>query len=47
MALDDSHLHAGAGEAECQRWSGLAGADDDRIEVGHDEPLQQQEASLQ
>src|SRR5262249_4959557 len=46
MALNDSHLHPGAGQAERQRWSGLAGADDDRVEVGHDKPLQQQEASL-
>jgi hypothetical protein len=38
MALNDSHLHPGAGQAECQRWSGLAGADDDRVEVGHDKP---------
>jgi hypothetical protein len=41
MALDDRHLHPGAGQAERQRWSGLAGADDDRIEVGHDKPLPQ------
>src|ERR1700746_386669 len=46
MALDDSHLHPGARQAECQRWSGLAGADDDRVEVGHDKPVQQQGASL-
>ena len=44
MALNDSHLHPGPGKAERQRWSGLAGADDDRVEVGHDKPLQQQEA---
>ena len=41
MALNDSHLHRGAGKAECQRWSGLAGADDDRVEVRYDKPLQQ------
>jgi hypothetical protein len=46
MALNDSHLHPGTGKAECQRWPGLAGADDDRVKVGHDKPLQQQEASL-
>jgi hypothetical protein len=40
MTLNDSHLHSDAGQAECQRWSGLAGADDDRVEVGHDKPLQ-------
>jgi transposase len=38
MALNNSHLHPGAGQAERQRWSGLAGADDDRIEVAHDRP---------
>jgi hypothetical protein len=45
MALDDSHFHPGAGKAEGQRWSGLAGADDDRVEIGRDKPLQQQEVN--
>jgi hypothetical protein len=39
-SLNDSHLHPSVGQAECQTWSGLAGADDDRVEVGHDKPLQ-------
>jgi hypothetical protein len=43
MSLNDSDLHPGAGQAECQRWSGLAGTDDDRVEVGHDKPLQRHE----
>src|SRR5262245_36930199 len=41
MALDDSRLHPGAGQAERQGWSGLAAADDDRVEIRHDKPLQQ------
>src|SRR5262249_22101458 len=41
MAFDDSHLHPGAGQPERHRWSGLAGADDDRVEVGHDKALPQ------
>jgi hypothetical protein len=45
MALNESHLHPGAGWAECQRWSGLAGADNDRVEVERDTPLQQSEAT--
>jgi hypothetical protein len=45
MTLDDSHLHPGAGQPECQRRSGLAGTDDDRVKVGH-EALRQQEACL-
>ena len=35
VAFDDRHLHAGAGETERQRRPGLAGADDDRVVVGH------------
>src|SRR6516225_5317614 len=38
IALDDSHLHPGAGKAERQRWPGLAGADDDCVICSHPSP---------
>jgi hypothetical protein len=35
LALGDRHLHAGGGEPQRQRGSGLAGADDDRVVFRH------------
>ncbi len=39
LALDHGDLHAGPGEASCEGWAGLACADDDCVECGHDGSL--------
>ena len=41
LALGDCDFHAGRRQTPRQKWSRLAGADDDHIEIGHEAPPRQ------